>query len=110
MSARNPGFGWDLPPGCTDADIDRAFGDVPMKPCPACGGDGAVQNPEVTEFISLEKCGNCDGTGEVEMTEDDFLERKLEAAERAYDEWKDRQSEKAAESNVQRNVQRNDTR
>lgn len=22
-------FGWDLPPGCTMADIDRAFGDQP---------------------------------------------------------------------------------
>jgi len=22
-------FGWDLPPGCTNADIERAFGDSP---------------------------------------------------------------------------------
>ncbi len=30
-------FGWDLPPGCTNKDIEKQFGDAPQPPlCKMC--------------------------------------------------------------------------
>ena len=36
MSLHNP-FGWSLPPGVTNADIDKHFGDAPQVECKTCG-------------------------------------------------------------------------
>lgn len=92
-------FGWDLPPGCTDADIERAFGDPPMKECPTCLGDQEIEvdeldemevdHPDLTWWQKLKNlfvavwitCPTCEGYGEVEKTDEDF-----QADQEVYDE------------------------
>ena len=79
----------NLPAGCTNADIDRAFGgrdsDNDLKECPECNGN-------------LPNCPCCDGTGEVEMTDEEQAEadqQKREAArEEAADAAADREQER----------------
>ena len=46
-------FGWDLPPGCTDADIDRAFGDPEGEECECCEGTGRVAEPVRRKYWTL---------------------------------------------------------
>lgn len=41
---------WNLPPGCTDADIDRAFGGPEPIECPDCG---------TLNDADEEECRNC---------------------------------------------------
>ena len=51
--------GWNLPPGCTTADIDRAAGgDLPEAECGWCD---AVFNwmPEDIDESAPEECGTC---------------------------------------------------
>lgn len=64
MSFRNP-FGWDLPPGCTDKDIDDHFGGPNLIECPDCDGDGKVMDDGAPDAVPV-KCSRCDGTGEIE--------------------------------------------
>jgi len=52
MSLRNP-FGWDLPPGCTDKDIDNAFGDPDTKTCKTCNDEF---EPEDDDQVECEHC------------------------------------------------------
>jgi len=74
--SRSP-FGWDLPPGCSHADIERAMGgDEPTKRCPECKGSGGKDEP----------CAMCDGDGEVPCDEDDAQAEAERAAEAAEDE------------------------
>lgn len=77
---RNP-FGWDLPPGCSHADIDRAMGGS-LDICPDCEGEGKILNEsnccgaaiicgdlcaKCKEHCEPTKCETCDGTGEVSV-------------------------------------------
>ena len=84
-------FGWDLPPGCTDADIDRAFGDPEGEECECCEGTGRVAEPVRRKYWTLwEKvkvffggeaptedtaCPHCDGEGWVADTRDEWDRR-----------------------------------
>lgn len=44
----NP-FGWELPPGVTHADVDRAAGPEPeSEPCPVCGAPGKFVGGRMT--------------------------------------------------------------
>lgn len=55
----------NLPPGCTDADIERAMGgDVPDKECPDCEGTGEDEEGN--------RCPNCKGEGFVDMTPEEI--------------------------------------
>ncbi len=53
-------FGWDLQPGCTNADIDRAFGDPRYRDCKNCGE--SIKDPvnddqtECNECLSMSPC------------------------------------------------------
>lgn len=49
----------NLPPGCTDRDIDP-----PMVDCPECEGDGQVWDDGAPDAVPI-KCPDCDGAGEV---------------------------------------------
>lgn len=80
----------NLPPGCTDRDIDQHFGDPQMMECPLCDGRCEVLKPNPTPWqwlkslIGLETfivCPECDGDGDVQKTEDDF-----QAEQEFYDE------------------------
>lgn len=74
-----PNFGWDLPPGCTHADIDRAMGGDDVE-CPDCDGEN-------------KECKRCNGTGVLDVAKE-RAEAAEDAADRAYDEWRDAQLEK----------------
>jgi len=43
----------NLPPGCTDKDIERHFGDIPTKQCEVCDYDFEPDSNEQT------KCEHC---------------------------------------------------
>ncbi len=52
--------GWNLPPGCTDADVDRAMGgDEPR--CYVCGEYRDIEDLEPVWMNGHEKpvCGRC---------------------------------------------------
>lgn len=81
MSFRNP-FGWDLPPGCTDKDIDDAMGGR-MDECPDCEGAGTIpesnccgatiiENTDICskckEHCEPQKCETCKGDGELDVS------------------------------------------
>lgn len=89
--SRNP-FGWELPPGVSHSDIDRAVGgdDENIKTCPACDGTGHLNASE-----SGERCPKCDGECVVEMTPEEVSEAyqdlQAERADRLRDEEIDRQ-------------------
>ncbi len=53
-------FGWDLPPGVTMNDIDRAFGDAEYEPlrCPECSAFLPVTPLETFEREVPEYTGN----------------------------------------------------
>lgn len=40
--------------------------------CPRCGGKGKVLYPGVADYYV--KCNKCDGTGEVEQTEQEYIQ------------------------------------
>jgi len=99
MNSNHP-FGWDLPPGCSHADIDRAMGgDCEERECETCNGEGYVSMPfsELTlweKFLFLckiaetqEPCPDCHGDGFILLDEAALLQ---EAEERALDaaDWK----------------------
>ena len=42
--------------------------------CPRCGGKGKVLYPGVADYYV--KCNKCNGTGEVEQTNEEWLDRK----------------------------------
>ena len=72
----NP-FGWDLPMGCTNSDIDRQTKDEEeTETCPDCGGLG---------FINHERCDTCKGSGEILVTSEDIEDRKADAADHERD-------------------------
>lgn len=52
---REPNFGWDLPPGCTQRDIDDAFGSPDIDECEAHEPD---DDPYCQEC--LEKLRHCE--------------------------------------------------
>lgn len=41
-------FGWDLPPGCTQRDIDNAFGVEGPLDCPVCLDGVEMSGPDCT--------------------------------------------------------------
>jgi DnaJ-class molecular chaperone len=72
----NP-FGWDLPMGCTTADIDRrSKNKEETEMCPDCAGQG---------FINHGRCDTCKGEGEVPVTTEDIEDRKADAADHERD-------------------------
>ena len=42
-------FGWSLPPGCSSADIDRAFGEEGPLDCPVCVDGVDLQGPDCSK-------------------------------------------------------------
>lgn len=94
MSARNP-FGWDLPPGCSQRDIDKAMGedDETFICCKQCDGTGQVFDDRVPNaFLII--CPHCKGEGEREMTSEEIAEAKQDAADYAADCARDKQIDK----------------
>lgn len=90
MSKQHP-FGWDLPAGCTNKDIDDHFGgppEMPIKECPNCEGSGKVMDDGAPDAVPV-TCGKCKGEGEIEMT----YEEAAEARQDALAEKADRQRE-----------------
>lgn len=83
--SRNP-FGWDLPPGCTNADIDRAMGAY-MDECPECGGGGTVNYGEGDQ-----PCERCNGSGEID-TKAEKAQHRLNAEEARADEQEERRKD-----------------
>ena len=43
-------FGWDLPPGCTNADIDRAAGGDSPPCCDDCEVDSCSEPEECEKY------------------------------------------------------------
>lgn len=100
--SRSP-FGWDLPPGCTDADIDRAMGgDNGEEDCETCDGTGKLGSEccgakveqgicvKCKEHADEERCPDCKGEGIIEFSiEARRKQARDEAAEDRYDEMKD---------------------
>jgi hypothetical protein len=84
FNSRHP-FGWDLPPGCSMRDIDRAMGgdDEPMKECPRCSGYGTIGSND-------DECPMCKGDGVIPQTEEDVLDKELDKADRQRDAEIDR--------------------
>ncbi len=75
---RNP-FGWDLPPGCSQRDIDRATGEDEVE-CPECEGEGTHDYGEGDQ-----PCKRCEGDGFIDA--DEIRKERQEAeAERRADE------------------------
>lgn len=91
-------FGWDLPPGCSNADIDRYFGSPSddWEPCDLCHGDCKVNRYPLSFWETIKVhilrrphpqtwCPNCDGEGVVppiETAEERYqaeLERRADA-------------------------------
>lgn len=60
-------FGWDLPPGVTNADIDKHFGDPPTKQCKECGDDFEPEDEDDTVCQTCKTTSPCCG---VEFDED----------------------------------------
>lgn len=90
MSKQNP-FGWDLPPGCTDKDIDDAVGgrdDMPLKECPDCEGGGKVIDDGAPGAVAV-TCKKCKGEGEVEMTYEEAAEQRADALAEKADRQRD---------------------
>ena len=70
----------NLPPGCTNADIDRHMG-ASLEDCPDCEGDGKVNQSDCCgaeilgedicsdckEHCEKAKCEECDGTGKIDV-------------------------------------------
>ena len=50
--------GWNLPPGCTQADIDRAYGHSDPE-CEACGKQTDDLEREIVHGRSRLLCGKC---------------------------------------------------
>lgn len=63
-------FGWDLPPGCSFADLDP----LPSAACPACDGAGWLWDDGARwgcphchgsgNAAHRDVCPSCDGTGD----------------------------------------------
>lgn len=55
-------MGGNLPPGCTDADVDAAWNAEGPEPdwCPDCDGEGCVLGAFTDEIVD---CRACDGSG-----------------------------------------------
>ena len=96
-------FGWDLPPGCTNADIDRAFGgdDVEREECDTCGGDGFIDAKPTgfwhrfcIRFLGhpqpTKECRRCHGEGYIDEEQQRQESAELRA-DIAYDRWKEKQ-------------------
>ena len=67
--------GWNLPPGCTDADIDRAMGgDDPC--CAGCGKQTDDLEREIVHGKPRLLCDHCSAAWERAC--DDKLERQRE--------------------------------
>jgi DNA-directed RNA polymerase subunit RPC12/RpoP len=68
--------GWNLPPGCTDADIDRALGGDDPR-CSECGAETQAEDLEMVWYRgrALYVCHNCPGPpDEPEKERDDAPE------------------------------------
>lgn len=61
-------FGWSLPPGCSNSDIDRAFG--AEGPCARCG--------EAVDDCECPECPTCGSVGCLTHESKEFLWRRLE--------------------------------
>ena len=86
MSLNHP-FGWDLPPGCTNADIDRAMGGD-CDECPRCEGDGTILDDGAPDAVPI-KCPRCNGEGYIDLAREK-AERRLAAEEARADANEDR--------------------
>lgn len=56
-------FGWDLPPGVSNADIEAQC--ETEKPCSRCRGNGMLRTaqPKEHNVFGRAKCPKCDGSG-----------------------------------------------
>ena len=59
-------FGWDLPPGCSHADIERVFGDS----LPPCCDDCLIEDCDHPE--ECEKYQKATKDSEIEIPEDEY--------------------------------------
>lgn len=93
MNSRHP-FGWDLPPGCSQRDIDNAMGgDNDCIDCPECNGTGKVFDDGAPDAVPI-VCSKCGGEGIREMTGEEIEKAKQDARELAADMAYDRQKDK----------------
>lgn len=60
-------MGWNLPPGCTQRDIDRAYGQ-PDEQCAGCGEDLREEDTAVCYVCRRSFCANnqCESTAELD--------------------------------------------
>ena len=70
-------FGWELPPGVTDAMIDDAMGEADDRDeCPRCAGSGrrwwGSLHPSLQHNARLIDCDRCDGTGRIAPPEREY--------------------------------------
>ena len=86
MSIQHP-FGWDLPPGVTNADIERQAG-ADYDDCPDCEGSGRIKDDGAVDAVSI-RCKRCDGEGFIDTTQE-HAERQADAADREMDIRRDR--------------------
>lgn len=71
-------FGWDLPPGVSNADIERAT-DADYDNCPDCEGTGEACRKDENDDDG--KCKRCEGTGIIDLSAE-HAERQADTADR----------------------------
>lgn len=72
------------PPGCTQADHDRAFADEDRDTCPTCNGCGEVTDGKPSVDVVVSQCPDCHGTGfepHEDTREDDAYDQSIEDAD-----------------------------
>ena len=92
---------FDYPWGADNSDAPWNHGDEPMKECPACDGYGKREceycdETPVNHYTDCEECcgtqsrkmicPECEGTGEVPMTDEDIQDEKDYYADMRMDE------------------------
>jgi hypothetical protein len=64
--------GWNLPPGCTPLDVDRAMGCLTR--CASCGKE--IYANEDLEGVEEYICSSCDGDDAYDRMRDEKMERE----------------------------------